>query len=258
MLQKRIIPVLLLHNQVLHKTIRFKNIFYVGDPINAIRIFNEKEVDELAFIDIDASKSGNEPNYKMIESIASECFMPLCYGGGIKNIEQARRIFSIGVEKIILNSVLFDKPSLITEISEIYGNQSIICSIDIKKSIFSKYKVFNHVKKQICEKDPYKYAKNLEKLGAGELLINMVDDDGTMHGYNVSFFTKFSACFNIPVIACGGAGTINHFKELFKSSEVSAAAAGSMFVFHGKHKAVLITYPQESDINSITNGESNE
>lgn len=254
MLQKRIIPVLLLHDQVLYKTVQFKKPRYVGDPINTVRIFNEKEVDELVFIDIDASKNNGEPNYKIIESIASECFMPLCYGGGIKTVDHVRRIFSIGVEKIILNSILFEKPAIITHIAEIYGTQSIICSVDIKKSLFSKYKVYNHITRKTMSLDPLQYAQTLEKLGAGEILINMVDDDGTRHGYNIDFLNKFSSNFTVPIIASGGADTIMDFEKIFAKTDISAAAAGSMFVFYGKHKAVLITYPQRNDIESLVRG----
>lgn len=248
MIPKRIIPVLLFHNQVLYKTTKFSKPKYVGDPINTIRIFNEKEIDEIIFIDIDASKYNREPDYGIIERIASECFMPLCYGGGIKTVTQARRIFSMGVEKIALNNILIENPEIVSDFSCEFGSQSIICSIDVKRDFFNKYKVYSHVKKKCYSIKPIEHINNLVKMGAGEIYLNMVDDDGMMHGYNTDFIKSISDHISVPVIACGGAGSISDCIKLFSETDVTAAAAGSMFVFHGKHKAVLISYPDRKDI----------
>lgn len=243
MLQKRLIPVLLLHKGGLYKTRSFNKPLYVGDPINAIKIFNEKEVDELVFLDIDASKKGEEPNYAMIESIASECFMPLCYGGGINSFNQADKLFRLGVEKISLNNILLKETKIIPEIAKVYGSQSIVGAMDIKKNIFGKYFVYNHASKRNTNITPLDYAKKLENLGVGEILINNVNRDGKKNGFELELMSKISSSIKIPLIACGGARNIDDCAEILNNTEVSAAGAGSMFVFHGKHDAVLITYP---------------
>ena len=254
MLQTRIIPVLLLHKGGLYKTQKFKKPKYVGDPINAIKIFNDKEVDELIVLDIDASKNNQEPNYKFIEDIASECFMPLCYGGGIKNIEQVKKIFSLGVEKVSINSALFENNSLIKDAVDIYGSQSIVASVDINKTLFGKYSIYNHIKKKNIDSLFLEYIKQLEKEGVGELFINSVYNDGMLKGYDIELLNIISKSVNIPVIACGGAGSLEDCKKLIDASEVSAVSAGSMFVFHGKHQAVLIKYPKRETIENMFKG----
>ena len=248
MLQTRVIPVLLLHNNGLYKTVKFKNPEYVGDPINAVKIFNDKEVDELIFLDIDASKYKKEPDYLLIENIASECFMPLCYGGGITNIEQIKKIFSLGVEKVSLNYANMKNIELAKEAIRIFGSQSIVGSMDINKTLFGKLRVYDYLLKRNTNILPLEYAKKLEDIGVGELLINTVYNDGVMQGYDVQIFKDISSNVNIPVIACGGAGSLEDCKEVVQNSEVSATGVGSMFVFHGKHKAVLITYPERKEL----------
>ncbi|WP_422089416.1 AglZ/HisF2 family acetamidino modification protein [Tenacibaculum ovolyticum] len=250
MLQKRLIPILLLHKGGLYKTKNFMKPVYVGDPINAIKIFNEKEVDELIFLDIDASKKGEGPNYDVIKAIASECFMPLCYGGGVNDFEQADKLFRLGVEKISLNSILFKNKEIISEISKVYGSQSVVGAMDIKKNILGKYFVYDHVKKKNTKLTPVNYAIELEKLGVGEILINNVHKDGKKSGYELDLIKEISYAVSIPVIACGGAGNIDDCAEILNNTEVSAAGAGSIFVFHGKHDAVLITYPNRELIES--------
>lgn len=251
MLQKRVIPCLLLHKGGLYKTEKFKKPTYIGDPINAIKIFNEKEVDELMFLDIDASVQNAEPNYKMIEDIASECFMPLCYGGGVKNIEQMKKIYALGVEKVSLSSQAVLKSNLIKEASDIFGNQSVIVTVDIKKDFWGKQKVFINNGKKNTKLNPVDFIKQVETLGAGEIVINLVDNDGVMKGYDIELMKEIKSNTNLPVIALGGAGNLNHIKEVFQSSHVDAVACGSMFVYQGSLKGVLISYPPYQKIQEL-------
>jgi len=251
MLQTRVIPVLLLHNKGLVKTVKFKNPKYVGDPLNAIKIFNEKEVDELIFLDIDASKEGREPDYEMIEDFASECFMPVCYGGGITKLDQIQKIFKLGIEKVSINLSALQNLELIKEASSRFGSQSLVVTVDVKKSFTGKYLVYNH-KKAKTEKTPLQeYLQKIEMAGAGEILINNVDRDGTLNGYDTKLLKSVVDNVTIPVIACGGAGSLEDFKTVKKEANVSAVAAGSFFVFHGKHKAVLITYPHYKKLEEL-------
>jgi len=250
-LQKRVIPCLLLHKGGLYKTQKFKKPTYIGDPINAIKIFNEKEVDELMFLDIDASVENKEPNYKMIEDIASECFMPLCYGGGVKTIEQMKKIYALGVEKISLSSQAVLNPILIKEAANIFGNQSVIVTIDIKKDLWGKGKVFINNGKKNTKLDPFEFVKKVEALGAGEVVINSVDCDGAMQGFDIELLKQIKKHTTIPVIALGGAGKLEHIKEVFESSNVDAVACGSMFVYQGVLKGVLISYPPYEKIQEL-------
>ena len=251
MLKTRVIPILLLHNKGLVKTVKFKSPKYIGDPINVIKIFNEKEVDELIFLDIDASKETKGPNFQLIEDFAGECFMPVCYGGGISTIGQIKKIFSLGIEKISLNYSAITDNSLIKEAVEIFGSQSIVGSVDIKKSFMGKYQIYNHVSKKSLKIPFLDYIKNIEKLGIGEILINSVDLDGTQKGYDVDLLKEVVNYVKIPVIVCGGAGELKDFKKVKQEANVSAVAAGSFFVFHGKHRAVLITYPKYQELEKI-------
>lgn len=248
MLKTRIIPVLLLHENVLHKTVKYKNPVYIGDPINAIKIFNEKEVDELIIVDIDASKNNSEPNYKFIDDVASECFMPLCYGGGVRTLKQAAKIFSIGVEKVVIENAGISDQKIIKEITETFGTQSVVGSISVNKNIFGKHVVYDYVTNKNLKIDPIEHAKKLIGDGVGEIFINTVYKDGTMSGYDVEYLKKISSAVDVPLIACGGASTLEDFKSVVDETEVSALGAGSMFVFHGKHKAVLIKYPDRNQI----------
>ena len=246
----RIIPVLLLKNGGLVKTVNFSKPKYVGDPINAVRIFNEKEVDELVFLDITATLENRDPNFKMIEEIASECFMPLSYGGGVNNLFQVQKIFSLGIEKIIFNSIIYTNPDLITEVSNIFGNQSVVVSIDVRKTFFGKYEVYSHSGTKKVNESLASIIKKIQSLGVGELIINSIDLDGTLKGYDLDLIKLISSSLNIPVVALGGASSLTDFKFAIQCG-ASAVAAGSFFIFHGKHKAVLISYPNLGEINTI-------
>ena len=251
MLKTRVIPVLLLHNKGLVKTVRFQKPKYIGDPINAIKIFNEKEVDELIFLDIDASKENREPNFQLIEDFASECFMPVCYGGGISNIKQIKKIFTLGIEKVSLNISVLENENLIKEAVDIFGSQSIVVTIDIKKSLFGKYQIYNHSSQKTLKLSYLEYIKRLEHLGIGEIVINNVDLDGTQKGYDIELLRTIVDNVKIPVISCGGAGKLDDFKIVKDTANVSAVAAGSFFVFQGKHNAVLITYPKYHELEKL-------
>ncbi len=252
MLYPRIIPCLLVHNKGLVKTTKFKDPKYVGDPINAVKIFNEKEVDELIVIDIDASRIGKEPDYKMIENLAVECRMPFCYGGGIKTISQAQRIFSLGVEKIAVSSIAIENPPIISEMAKCFGNQSVVVVIDIKKKILgSKYEAFIHNATKPTGIDPIKFAVEMEKLGAGEIVINSIDQDGVMKGYDLDLINKIREVTSIPITVLGGAGTLNDIGNIIEQFGIIGIAAGSLFVFKGKYRAVLINYPTTIEKNAL-------
>lgn len=248
----RIIPVLLLKDNGLVKTNRFRNPVYVGDPINAVKIFNEKKADELIFLDIDASKKNTPPNFEYIQSIASECFMPFAYGGGIKTFNDAKRLFDCGVEKVIINSALFDDSSLVADIIRVYGQQSVVAAIDVKKSLTGKYYVFRHAIDATSKMPATEWIERVIAMGVGEIMITAVDREGTCKGYDIDLFELIRTCRSpIPIIANGGADKIEDFKEVLSLGTVDAVAAGSFFVFHGKHRAVLITYPKASEIKEI-------
>jgi cyclase len=246
----RVIPVLLLKNAGLVKTQKFKNPKYVGDPINAIKILNEKEVDELIFLDITASKEHKKPNLKLLNEIATECFMPLCYGGGIKTIEDIKNIISCGVEKVSLNSIAIENPDFVKSASDIFGSSTIVVSIDVKKNFWGKKIIYSYSGTKSTGLDPISFAVEMQKKGAGELLINSIDKDGMMNGYDYELIKQISKEVDIPVIACGGAGELKHLKEAIGAG-ASAVAAGSMFVFHGKHRAVLINYPSQVELQNL-------
>jgi len=253
MLKVRVIPCLLLKNNGLVKTVRFSNEKYIGDPINAVRIFNDKEVDELTFLDITASLERRKPNLKMLNEIASECFMPLSYGGGITSIDDIKNVLNQGVEKVVINSFASDNPEFIKMASDINGSSTIVVSIDVKRNIFGKYVVYSHSGKNKTKYEAVEYAVKMEKLGAGEILLNSIDRDGTMSGYDVELIKSITSVVGVPVIACGGAGNVNHFREAVSSGGASAVAAGSMFVFHGPHRAVLISYPSRKELEETFN-----
>lgn len=244
----RVIPVLLLQNYGLYKSVKFKDHRYIGDPINAIKIFNDKEVDELVFLDIQASVKKQEPNYQTISDIASECFMPLCYGGGIKSVRQIEKILYAGVEKVSLNTAAFENPKLVDEAAKEFGSSTIVVSIDVKRTLLSGYRVFTNSGKVDTKMNPVEYAIKMEELGAGELFVNSIDADGTMTGYNINLINKVTSAVGIPVIACGGAGSIKDMQDVVQEANASAVAAGSFFVFQGKHRAVLITYPNKEEL----------
>lgn len=238
----RIIPVLLLRNGGLYKTLKFKNAVYVGDPVNTVKIFNEKEADELVVLDYNASLDGRGIDFKKIGEIAGEAFMPMAYGGGIKNLADAQRVFDAGYEKVVLNSVLFNDLSLIEKIGNIYGAQAVVCAMDVKKNLLGKYKVYSHSGTKSTGFAPVEWAKKLESGGAGEILVNGIELDGTWNGYDVDLLKLIAPEVGIPVIACGGAGNVNDLKAAVDAG-ASAVAAGSMFVFQKKGMGVLISFP---------------
>ncbi len=243
MLRPRIIPCLLVKDKGLVKTVNFSNPKYVGDPINAVRIFNEKQVDELVILDIDATTRGREPDYKMIEHWASECRMPLCYGGGVISVEQAQRIFSLGVEKVAISSAALKNPNLVRSIAEQVGSQSVVVILDIKKKFFGGYEIYTHNGKQSTGKDPFTFAQHLEELGVGEIVVNSIDNDGVMKGYDYNLIEKLRKSTTVPLTALGGAGDLQDIENLIKKFGIIGACAGSLFVFKGRYKAVLINYP---------------
>jgi cyclase len=248
MLVPRLIPVLLIHDRGLVKTTSFKDPKYVGDPLNAVRIFNEKEVDELIVLDIDASVRGAEPDYRTIEHLAAECRMPLCYGGGIKTAEQAQRILSLGVEKVSLSSVAIENPRLISDLAGQVGRQSVVVTLDARKRRFgSLYDVVTHNGTRNTHRTPVDVCVEMEKAGAGEIVVNSVDRDGTMRGYDLDLIRKVKEQLTIPTTAVGGAGSLAHVTELYRREKLIGAAAGSMFVFKGKYRAVLISYPSNAE-----------
>jgi imidazole glycerol-phosphate synthase subunit HisF len=250
MLATRVIPVLLLQNKGLVKTVRFDKSKYIGDPINAVRLFNDKEVDELVFLDIEASKKGKKPDFDLIKSIASECFMPLGYGGGITSIDDISRLFSIGVEKVIINTGALLNFDLVSQAAAIYGDQSIVVSIDAVKNFWGGHQVFSHSKVKHQKSAIEDYALTAEKAGSGEILINSVDQDGQMTGYDLKLIEKICAATTIPVVACGGAGSLSDFRKA-RESGASAVAAGSFFIYHGPHRAVLINYPTQQQLKAV-------
>ena len=251
MLRPRIIPCLLLHDKGLVKTVNFKSPRYVGDPINAVRIFNEKEVDELAIFDIDATLLNQEPDYSLLEKLANQSRMPLCYGGGIKSIEQAQKIFGLGIEKIAMSSSAINNPQLVTQIAERVGSQSVIVVLDVKKKNLGGYEVYTHNGKKPTGINPIKFAYELEKLGAGEIIINSIDQDGLMQGFDLNLIDKIAETISIPLTVLGGAGSLSDIKKVIQKHGVIGVAAGSLFVFKGPYKAVLINYPNKTEKNSI-------
>ena len=251
MLQKRVIPVLLLQDGGLVKTTRFKNPVYIGDPINAVRIFNEKEVDELVVLDIDASKKNRQPDYALLEKLAGEAFMPVAYGGGVKSREQVRQLLRLGLEKIIINTAIHSTPGLLASLSEEFGASSIVAGVDVRKNLLGKNEVYIKGGTQKLPGKLLEICQQMEKQGAGEVLLHSIDRDGTMKGYDIAMVKEIAAQLSVPVIACGGAGGLQHIGEANQSTNAGAFAAGSMFVFHGPHKAVLISYPGYNALKKI-------
>ena len=247
----RVIPVLLLMDNGLYKTKQFNNPIYIGDPINAVKIFNEKEVDELILLDITSTSENKEIQYDFIKDIVSEAFMPICYGGGVKNVNQIKKLLKIGIEKISINSHAVFNPDFIKEASGIYGSSTIVVSLDIRKSKFGKYSVYTERGKRSSGLDPIKFSKYLEKLGVGELLVTSINNEGTMQGYDIILLKKIASQLGIPIIANGGSGKLEHMKKVINDAGVSAVSAGSMFVYYGKHRAVLINYPDRFRIENL-------
>ena len=247
MLRHRVIPVLLHNTDGLVKTRNFKDPVYIGDPINAVRIFNLKEVDELIFLDISCTKLGREPNFDLIERITSECFMPLGYGGGIKNIEQAKKLFAIGIEKLIIQAAAIEKPSLISQIANFSGSQSLSISVDVFRDKFGNYKIYQASKRRTSDLNLRSYLKSLENFGAGEIFLTSVNAEGTMAGFDLQLIEEVQSVVRVPLVAHGGARTVEDFAKAI-SAGANAVAAGSMFVFYQSRKGVLINYPDYDDL----------
>lgn len=248
MLRPRIIPCLLVKNKGLVKTVRFADPKYIGDPINAVKIFNEKTVDELIVLDIDATREGREPDFVMIQNLAAECRMPFCYGGGVKTVEHARRIISLGAEKVAISFCAIENPNLVAHIADSVGTQSVVVVIDVKKrGLFGKHEVMSLNGTKPTGKSPAEFAQQLEKLGAGEVVINSIDNDGMMAGYDLKLVQSIREAVNLPISILGGAGSLSDLKSLIDQFGIIGAAAGSLFVFKGKYKAVLINYPSAEE-----------
>lgn len=247
MLRSRIIPCLLVHRKGLVKTVNFKNPKYVGDPINAVKIFNEKEVDELIVLDIDATREGRGPDFELIKNLAIECRMPFCYGGGVYNSEQAKKIINLGAEKIAISSAAIQNINCLREIGEAVGVQSVVVVIDVKKKILGGYDIYTHngsIKSKYKLKD---YITEIEQIGIGEIVLNSIDKDGIMKGYDLTLVDMVREISNVPMTVIGGAGSLEDIKDLISKYKTIGAAAGSLFVFKGKYKAVLINYPNQNE-----------
>jgi cyclase len=241
-IRPRVIPSLLLRGGGLVKTRGFKAPVYVGDPINTVRIFNDKGVDELVLLDISATPEGRGPLFDLLSAIASEAFMPLAYGGGIRIVDDARKILTLGFEKVVINTAALESPHFIRELSELTGSQSVVVSIDVRRKLLGRYEVYGSGGRKATGLDPVRHATAMQKMGAGEILLNSIDCDGKMEGYDLELIRNVATAVDIPVIACGGAGSLADLSAALQSG-ADAVSAGSLFVFHGRHRAVLISYP---------------
>lgn len=252
MLRPRIIPSLLVKNGGLVKTQNFANPKYVGDPINAVKIFNEKEVDEIIVVDIDATVLGKEPDYTLIKNLAAECRMPLCYGGGVKNVDQVERIISLGVEKVAISSAVVSDPEIVAKAAQVVGGQSVVVVMDVKKSRFgSKYELRTHNASKRTGLDPIEFARKVESFGAGEIVVNAIDRDGVMKGYDLELIRSIREAISLPMTALGGAGSLEDIRRLVNTFGIIGACAGSFFVFKGVYRAVLISYPSPKEKDAL-------
>ncbi len=251
MLSTRIIPALLLRNESLVKTVRFGKFTYVGDPCNTVRIFNELEVDELLFLDIIATRDNRTPNFDVLANIANECFMPIGYGGGVRTVEHAKTIFSIGFEKVAVNSYAIENPAFITQLADYFGGQAVIASIDVKKDFWGRKKVHTRAGQTNTQRNPVEWATELERLGAGEILLTSIDREGTWEGFDVELVKAVTDAVSIPVIAHGGAGSVEHIGKVVHQGGASAVALGSMVVYQGKGHGVLINFPPRQKLTEI-------
>ena len=251
MLRTRFIPVLLLKNDSLVKTVNFKNSSYIGDPVNTVRIFNELEVDELIFLDIAATPNNNFPNFKILTEIANECFMPLSYGGGIKDFDTVKHIMDIGFEKVVLNTVTHKNLPLIASIVDHYGSQAVVVSIDVKKNIFGKKEVWTNSGTVNTKKNPVEWARQMEKIGVGEIFITSIDREGTWSGFDKELTKSIAEAVNVPVIAHGGAGTNQDIIDVIEKGNASAVALGSMVVYQKKGMGVLVNFPDTQLLDKI-------
>lgn len=253
MFRPRVIPCLLLKNKGLVKSVRFKDYRYIGDPMNAVKIFNDKKADELVFLDIDATSQGRLIDTVTLKKIADEANMPFGVGGGIKTIEDIRNLLNSGAEKVIINSAGVKNPSFIREASEEFGSSTIVVCMDVKKQFIGGYKVVIENGRKNTNLSPFDFAKIVEELGAGEIIINSIDHDGMMDGYDLDLVKRISNSVSVPTVALGGAGNYHHFKEAIVEGNASAVAAGSLFVYHGPRRAVLISFPTKDELSDMFN-----
>lgn len=244
----RVIPVLLLRGKGLVKTVKFKDPKYIGDPINSVRIFNEKEVDELVFLDITATPEGRGPDFELLADIAGEAFMPMAYGGGIASLDQVQRVIALGFEKVVIDTAAYGAPQLIREAVAVYGSQSIVGCVDVRRTLLGRYELHSHAGKTRQSVGLVEHVSALEQLGVGEIIVNSVDRDGTQSGYDLKLLQKVSSAVSVPVVACGGASGLDDFVAAVEHGGASAVAAGSLFVFMGPHRAVLINYPDRAEL----------
>jgi imidazole glycerol-phosphate synthase subunit HisF len=251
MLKTRIIPCLQLHNESLVKTVKFGKFGYIGDPVNTVRIFNELEVDELAFVDIRASKEKRDPNFNILREIADECFMPLSYGGNVHSFDIAKRIFHLGFEKVILNTPSFQTPELISDLAKIYGSQAVVVAVDVRKNFWGKYEVYGLSGTRNEKKNPVSWVKEVEQLGAGEILLTSIDREGTWKGFDLELIQQVSEATTLPVIAHGGGSSISDIESAIKKGKASAIALGSMVVYQGKDLGVLVNFPDKTKLEKI-------
>ncbi len=251
MFRPRVIPVLLLKNLGLTKSINFNTYRYIGDPINAVKIFNDKKADELIFLDITASAENRCISTDFVYKVGDEANMPFAVGGGIRTIKDIKKILSMGAEKVVLNTICFENPDFVKEAVDVFGSSTIVVCVDVKKRRFGKESVCIYGGKKLIKRDPLEVAQQFEEFGAGEIIIQSVDRDGTSDGYDLELVSKVSQSVTIPVVALGGAGNISDFKKVIDEGKCSAVAAGSLFVYHGPRRAVLINYPSRQELNNL-------
>lgn len=250
MLAIRVIPCLLKRNSSLVKTVKFGDFQYIGDPVNTIQIFNELEIDELVFLDILATRENKKPDFDLIKKVASECFMPLAYGGGIRSLEEMKKIYNLGVEKLIICTQAIEEPTFIQKATALFGSQSVVVSIDVKKNFWGRYEVYTHSGTKNSKKTPEEIAKLMQKMGAGEILLNSIDNDGMMKGYDLKLVKLIDSAIDLPLIVCGGAGKINDLGKAIRAG-ASAVAAGSLFVYQKQNRAVLVNFPNEKELKEV-------
>lgn len=248
MVRTRIIPTLLLRRRGLVKTVRFKRPEYVGDPINIVRIFNDKEVDELVLSEVVATKSRARPDFELLEQIASEAFMPVSYGGAVRSIDDARRILRLGMEKVTANTAFLEEPELVARWSGELGAQCVVASVDVRRTWRGRYQVFSYAGRHVPERDPLKWIDRLVRLGAGEILLQSVDRDGTMKGYDLDLLRMIRGRFDVPIVACGGAGSFADMKAALAASELRALGVGARFIYEGPYRAVLVSYLSRAEL----------
>lgn len=250
MLRARVMPCLLVRRGSLVKTIAFERPSYVGDPVNAVHIFNEKEVDELILLDIGATPAGDPPDFEMIGQIASEAFMPVAYGGGIRTLEDAKRVLNLGIEKVVINTRAFERLAIVTEVAQEYGSQAVVVSIDARRRLQGRYEVYIRGGTLATGMGPVEYAERMEAAGAGEVMITSIERDGTMQGYDLDLVRTVSGAVQVPVIASGGAGSVADFGRAVREG-AAACAAGAMVVYYGRNRAVLINFPDRQELNAV-------